>query len=61
MDKATRYTKAFAALVAAIATSLLTVLTDGDAAKVLTIVVAVAGVIAVYQFPNDDTPHDAGL
>lgn len=60
MNYIAEYTKSIAALIAAIATSLLTVFGDGDVAKVLTVVIAVAGVIAVYQFPNADSDAATG-
>lgn len=53
-----QYTKSIAALVAAVATSLLTIFGDGDIARVLTVIIAVAGVLAVYRFPNEKSPAE---
>jgi len=58
MENVLHYTKALAALVAAIATSLLTIFGDGDVAKTLTVIIAVAGVLSVYQFPNAEAGPD---
>lgn len=51
------YAKFYVGLIAAVATSLLTVLTpESPAYDVVTIVVAVAGAIGVYLVPNVDEP-----
>lgn len=53
LDEALYYAKGIAGLVAAVATSLLTVFgADTEVGKWLTVAVAVAGAITVYAVPN---------
>jgi hypothetical protein len=66
LDLVAYYAKAVAGLVSAVATSLLAVYgADTEVGKLLTVIVAIAGAVAVYAIPNRqpagvpfDSPED---